>query len=151
MAISRQDCLLLLTDIQHNNGLDISKYVSELYKSNTPSIDVIKFINDNRQLDVQKFYEKIRHSYNQKHSKLYGNIVKEIEDGQKTLTTLSAMLTQLLLFTENVTDINMFYQHSRANEITKVLHNYFKTGDMVPCVKLLRLIKSDIKALESIK
>ena len=45
----------------------------------------------------------------------------------------------------------MFFKHSRANEITTILNNYFKTYNLIPCTKLLRIIKIDLKALESIK
>ena len=40
-------------------------------------------------------------------------------------------------------------RHSRAQEISQVLHNYFKDYNLTNCVKLLRLIKADIKALEN--
>ena len=44
----------------------------------------------------------------------------------------------------------MFLRHARCNEITQVLNNYFKTYDLTNCIKLLRLIKADLKCLESI-
>ena len=110
----------------------------------------MKFINDNRQLDVTRFYEKIRKSYNDKRSVLYINIVKEIENPSEVLTTLSAMLTQILLFARGVDDREMFLRNVRADEITTVLGNYFRTFDTVPCIKLLRLIKCDVKAVEYI-
>ena len=45
----------------------------------------------------------------------------------------------------------MFYTHSRADEITKVLSIYFETKNINPAYKLLSLIKADIKILEMIK
>ena len=150
MAITRNDCLLLLTDLQEK-GIDISEQTKTLYKSNDSLIDVLKFINDNRQLDVTRFYEKIRKSYNEKRSTLYLNIVREIENPSEVLTTLSAMLTQILLFARSVDDREMFLRNARAKEITAVLNNYFKTFDTVPCVKLIRIIKCDVKAIEYIE
>lgn len=119
--------------------------------SNSPSIEVIKFINDNRQLDLTLFYEKIRKSYNNKKSKLYINLVKETEQPQDVLTTLSSLLTQILLFAKDADDRQMFLRHSRADEITKVLLGYFRDFDLTNCIKLIKMFKIDIKALESIK
>lgn len=148
--ISKNDCLLLLTDLELK-GLNTQPQIKELLSSNQLPISVIKFINDNRELDLTAFYEKIRKSYNQKRSNLYINIVKEIEEPSEVLTTLSGLLTQILLYSKSVKDKNMFLRHARANDITKVLSNYFNSYDLTLCIKLLRLIKADIKTLESIK
>jgi hypothetical protein len=75
----------------------------------------------------------------------------EIEQPQDVLITLSSLLTQILLFSKDVEDRQMFLRHSRADEITKVLASYFRDFDLTNCVKLIKLIKIDIKALESIK
>ena len=148
--ISKNDCILLLIDLQEN-GVDVSTHLMQLINSTEPSIEVIKFINDNRQLDLSKFYEKLRKSYNAKKSVLYKNIVKEIDDTNDVLTTLSAMMTQILLFAKNVDDREMFLRHSRALDISRILARYFQTYDLTNCVKLLRIIKADLKALESMK
>lgn len=148
--ITKNDCLLLLADLK-DKGVDTSVVTKQLMSSTSLDIEVLKFINDNRQLDLTAFYEKIRKSYNNKKSNLYINIVKEIEEPQEVLTTLSAMMTQILLFSKNLEDKQMFFKHSRVNEIVKVLNNYFITYDLTYCIKLIKLIKLDIKALESIK
>lgn len=148
--ISRNDCLLLLADME-DNGIDTSEATKKLLNGDV-SLDVIKFINDNRQLDLSAFYEKLRKSYNNKKSSLYKNIVKEdIDEPTKLLNTLASLQLQILLFSEKVEDREMFLRHSRAREISLVLSNYFKTYDLTNCVKLLRLVKADLKALESIK
>lgn len=144
--ITKNDVILLLTDLQEK-GIDISSHLSNTLK-NGVSISTVQFINANRQLDLFKFYEKIRKSYNQKHSNLYINIVKEIEDINKVLITLSALETQILIFSKNVEDREMFLRHSRALEISKVLSNYFTTYDSKPCIKLIQLIKADLKCLQ---
>ena len=146
--ITRNDCYLLLAEI-NEKGIDTSAQIKSLMSSTSIPLDVIKFINDNRQLDLTSFYEKIRKSYNNKKSKLYINIVKEVENPQDVLTTLSSLLTQILLFTKSADDKQMFMRHSRAQEISQVLHNYFKDYNLTDCVKLLRLIKADLKALEN--
>ena len=97
--ITKTDCILLLTE-QQENGIDVSDVLNTLIKQSEPSVEVIKFINDNRQLDLSRFYDKIRKSYNNKKSNLYINIVKEIEDPNEVIITLSAMLTQILLFSK---------------------------------------------------
>ena len=143
--ITKQDCIILLTEIGNTDKL------KELLVQDQPSIEIIKFINDNRQLDLTRFYQKIRKSYNNKKSKLYINIVKEVEDPTEVLTTLSAMLTQILLFSKDVSDKAIFLRHARADEIAAVLKNYFSTYDITNCLKLIRLIKADLKVCELIE
>lgn len=151
MAIQKNDLILLLTDLGEKQNIDVSKQIRQILKSNTIDLDVLKFINDNRQLDLAAFYENLRKNYNHKKSVLYINIVKEISEPNDVLVTLSAMLTQILLFSRKTSDRPLFLKHARAEEISKVLTNYFITWDLRPCIKLLQLIKADLKCLESIK
>lgn len=147
--ITKNDCLLLLTDIS-NRGIDTAEVTKTLLANPGVSLDVIQFINNHRPLEVVQFYEQLRYNYNHKKSKLYINIVKEIEDTNDVLTTLSALLTQILLYSKKCEDKELFLKHSRAEEISKVLTRYFKYYDLSICLTLLRLIKVDLKALESI-
>ena len=146
--ITKQDVLLLLTELQEN-GVDCKEQISKQIVKKDVDIDILKFINDHRQLDLTNFYKKIRKSYNDKKSKLYINIVKEAEEVKEVLTTLSALLTQIILFSKEVDNMPMFYQHARTEEITKVLNNYFKTYDLTNCIKLIQIIKADVKVCES--
>lgn len=143
--ISRSDILLLAAEYP-----DID--VSSVYKTQDIPIDVLKQINDKRPLELISFYEKLRRSYNQKRSKLYINIMKfndnAVEDSTTILTTLSAMLNQILQY--KCENKPMFYKHARADEITRVLEIYFKTYDILPARELLSLIRADIYALEVI-
>lgn len=148
--ITKTDCYILLAELE-KDGIDTKDALDKLSKSNNLPIDVIQFINQNRQLDLAMFYEKLRKNYNHKKSMLYKNIVKEVEDPNEVLTTLSSMLTQILLFSKQVNNKQMFLKHARCNEITFVLNNYFKTYDLTSCLRLLRMIKADLKCLESIK
>lgn len=147
--ITRSDCVLLLSDLE-KTGLDTKQYLSRLFQSRDLDLSVLKFINDNRQLDVTNFYKKLRKSYNQKKSKLYGSIVKETQDPDEVLTALSSLLLQIILFSKNVSDKNMFLKHSRADDISTVLNLYFKEYDLTNCLKLISLIKADLKAVESL-
>lgn len=150
--ITRSDLVLLLTDLQEK-GIDVTEDISKLYQSSNIPVDVLKKINNSRPLDLLKFYEKLRESYNKKRSKLYINIMKSdenaIEDVKTILTTLSALLNQILQF--EAEDKSMFYTHSRADEITNVLKIYFETKNINPAYKLLSLVKADIKILNMIK
>lgn len=146
--ITKEDVLLLLTELR-DEGVDVKEQIKKQVLAPEPKIEILKFINDNRQLDLTNFYKKIRKSYNDKKSKLYINIVKENEEVKEVLTTLSALLTQIILYAKNVDNMIMFYQHSRAEEITRVLNNYFKTFDLTNCIKLMKIIKADIKVCES--
>ena len=149
MALTKNDCLLLLSELSEN-GIDTAQATSQLYSQKELPLSVIKFINDNRELDLTKFYTKLRKSYNDKHSKLYYNIVREVEDTTSVLTTLSSLQLQILLYSKQVTNVEMFLKNARLSEISYVLLNYAKTYDLTPCLKVLRLVKADLKALESL-
>ena len=150
--ITKSDIILLLTELE-TNGVDVKEDIKKTVNSTSIPLDVLKKINDLRNLDVVNFYTKIRNSYNKKKSKLYINIMRSDENvlnNPKTiLTTLSAMLNQVFQF--NAEDQTLFYKHVRSDEITKVLEYYFKTYDLDPAMKLLQLFKADIKVLEMIK
>lgn len=148
--ITKSDLYLLLAELQ-DSGIDTREQTIKLSKSDRVDINVIKFINDNRELSLTKFYEKLRKSYNDKKSKLYINIVKEKDDVTNVITTLSALLTQIILFSKSLDDKEMFFKHSRCDEITKVLSKYFTTYDLIPAIQLIKLIKADLKAIEYIK
>lgn len=149
--ISKNDCIILLTELQ-NKGINVEEHLKKVVMTPEPTLDTIKFINSNRELDLTSFYTHIRKSYNQKHSSLYKNIVKEeLKDPTESLTTLSALLTQILLYSKKLENKQMFLRHARCNEISAVLNNYFKTSDLTNCLRLLKVIKADLKTLEMIK
>ncbi len=147
--ITKSDVVLLLTELQ-NKGIDVKNDIALVLSSPSIPLDILKKINDNRSLDILSFYEKLRQSHNNKRSKLYINIMKAdenvLKDPKTVLTTLSALLNQILQF--NAEDRTMFYQHARCDEILKVLGIYFKTYSLEPATKLLALYKADIVALE---
>lgn len=149
--LTKNDLILLLTEMQED-GKDTSRFISELFQAEGISKNVLKYINDNRHLDVANFYEVLRKSYNNKKSNLYKNLVKEeINEPIEALITLSSLNLQILLYAKKLDDDKMFLKHSRAEEITQVLNNYYRTYDLIPCLKALKVIKSDLKCFESIR
>lgn len=152
--ITKNDILTLLTEMQNKGVEDAKKYFKHTLLNEEIDLDTLKFINDNRELEVTNFYEMIRRNYNQKKSPLYKNIVKEeYKEPEEVLTTLAALNLQILLFNKNLEESKKqrFLNHSRAQEIVEVLDNYYKTYDLRPCLKLIYLIKSDLKAFERIR
>lgn len=148
--ISKNDCLILLDEI-HKSGVDTSEEIQKLITSREVPLTIIHYINNKRQLDLTGFYKKLRKSYNDKKSQLYKNIVNEtLKDPNDAVTTLSALNLQILLYAKNATDKLMFLKHARAKEISTVLTKYFTDYDLTYCIKLLRLIKADLKACEYI-
>ena len=148
--LTKNDLVLLLTDLQES-GEDVSKEIRQLYATQAIPMTTLKYINDRRQFDVAAFYELLRKNYNNKKSSLYKNIVKEtISDPNEVLTTLAALNLQILLFAKKLDDNKLFLKHSRAEEITRVLNNYYKTYDLLPCLKLVKLIRADLCAFETI-
>ena len=147
--ITKNDCILLLTDLQEN-GIDIGDSILKVIKSNNTPIDVLKFINDNRELELTTFYNKLRKSYNNKHSKLYINIVKNIDDIDGVTTTLASYALQAILFSKTSVDSQMFLRHARVREVNMALAKYFTDFDLSICLQLLKLIRADMIACETI-
>lgn len=151
--IQSTDLVLLLSELEDEGVDGASEQLREVAEKGTVSLDALRFVNAHRQLDVASFYERIRKNYNEKRSDLYRNIVKDIDDPQEVLTTLSALSLQILLYSKHVPDNGrpLFFKHARAEEISRVLESYYKDYDVMSSMKLLRLIKADVKAFESIR
>lgn len=151
--LKKNDLILLLTQLQEA-GLDVSSQLRQVATSSDMAglVDVIKFVNDNRQLDVTGFYEQLRKSYNAKRSSLYINLVREEpKEPADVLVTLASLNLQILLYAKHLEEPQLFLSHSRAEEITRVLNNYYKTYDLRPVLLLRDLIRSDLKVFESIR
>lgn len=148
--LTRNDCLLLLSDLQEQ-GIETKPMLNKVLQSKSVDTTVLEFIHKNKTLDIINFYIKLRKSYNSKKSKLYKEIVQIDEKQPKDIIiTLSSLLTQIFLFSNQVEDKQLFLKHSRADEISKVLVNYCKNYDTTLCLQLLSLIRADLKALESV-
>ena len=148
--LTKNDLILLLTEIEES-GIDVGEHLLKVASSPDIPLETLKFINDNRQIDVTAFYERIRKNYNDKRSDLYKNIVKEIDEPKEVLITLSAFILQVILYSKHVDDEEMFFKHVRAEEVTRVLNNYYKTYDITSAIKILKLIKCDLVAFETIE
>lgn len=150
--LQKTDLILLLTTIQEEHpDLDVRDYVDMAIRTPGINLEALKFINDIRPLEVRQFYEKLRRSYNQKKSNLYINIMKSDETELKnTMVVLTSLLNQIMIFAEKVEDRQLFLKHSRADEVCKVILLYLTNYDIQPAVKLLQLIKADLKTLQEI-
>jgi hypothetical protein len=148
--ITKNDCLSILTKLDESGVSDVNPYMRKLLISRDIPLEVLKFISDNRGLEVSKFYEMLRKSHNQKKSPLYTNILKEIDDPQEVVTTLSCLLTQVLLYGKKLENRDQFFREVRAEELTRVLNNYFKTGLYEDCLNIIKVIKADLLVLEYI-
>ena len=147
--INKNDCMTVLVELEKSRGVNINKYLTKLLMASEPPLEVLKFISDNHGSDITNFYEMLRKNYNNKRSPLYINIVREITDPNDVLTTLTSLLTQILLYSRKLeANRDIFIREARAEEITRVLNNYFKNDDLEKCISLLRLIKSDLMVLE---
>ena len=148
--ITKNDCLTILVALE-DKGVNINKPMKALVTSKEIPIDVLKFILDNRGSEVANFYEMLRKKHNQKKSPLYHNIVKDIEDTDEVITTLACLLVQITLYSNKLaSNKEIFQREIRAEEITRVLNNYYSTGDFSQCLALLKLLKTDMLVLEHI-
>jgi hypothetical protein len=148
--ITKNDCLTVLVSLE-DRGLNINSAMKKLITSKEVPLDVLKFILDNRGIEVANFYEMLRKKHNDKKSPLYHNIVKEIADPEEIITTLACLLVQITLYSKKLpANKEIFQREVRAEEITRVLNNYYSTGELSQCLALLKLLKTDLVVLEHI-
>lgn len=148
--ITKNDCLSILVALE-DQGIDINNQMKKLLTSKEIPLDVLKFISDKKGIEVSNFYEMLRKKYNQKKSPLYKNIVKEIDDPEEVITTLACLLVQITLYSNKlISNKERFQREVRAEEITRVLNNYYSTGALEQCLALIKLLKSDLLVLEHI-
>lgn len=148
--ITKSDCLAILVALE-DKGINIDKPMRKLITTKEIPMDVLKFILDNRGIEVANFYEMLRKKHNQKKSPLYHNIVKEITNTDEIITTLACLLVQITLYSNKLTgNKEIFQREVRAEEITRVLNTYYSTGELDQCLALLKLLKADLLVLEHI-
>ena len=148
--ITKNDCLTILVALE-DKGLNIDQPMKKLISSKEIPMEVLKFILDNRGIEVANFYEMLRKKHNQKRSPLYHNIVKEVEDPEELITTLACLLVQITLYSNKLqANREIFKREVRAEEITRVLNSYYSTGTLDQCFALIRLLKTDLLVLEHI-
>jgi len=148
--IQKNDLVLLLTELEKNGVEGASQQIKSVLTTPNIELATIKFINDNRPLEIVQFYEKMRKNYNSKKSPLYKNIVKDVDDIEDILTTLHAYALQVNLFSKKLENKQLFFKHARAEEVTRVLNTYYSNYDITPSLKLIKLIKADIVAFETV-
>jgi hypothetical protein len=148
--ITKNDCLTIMVSLE-DRGVDINSQMKKLLTAKEIPIDVLKFILDNRGIEVANFYEMLRKKHNQKKSPLYHNIVKDITDPDEVVTTLACLLVQITLYGRKLaSNKEIFQREVRAEEISRVLNNYYATGTLDNCLALIKLLKSDLLVLEHI-
>ena len=149
--INRIDCYEVLFSLK-KRGVDVEKQLKMLSTSPSVPLEVIRFINETRPLNVTAFYESLRKKNNQKSSKLYKNIVVESHDNPlEVVKTASSLLTQILITSEKLPkeEVSSFYSQTRAKELTNALSEYFINGDIQKVLEELKRVKEDIKILEN--
>lgn len=147
--ITKNDCMSILIKLE-DRGVNIDNYMRKLVVSKEIPLEVLKFISKHRGIEVANFYEMLRKKHNQKKSPLYLNIVKEVSTLDDVITTLVCLLTQITLYSNKLDNKDSFLKEVRAEEITRVLNEYFKEGAYDTCIALLKIIKSDLLVLEYI-
>jgi hypothetical protein len=148
--ITKNDCLTILVALE-DKGVNIDKPMRKLVTTKDIPMEVLKFILDNRGIEVANFYEMLRKKHNQKKSPLYHNIVKDIEDTDDVITTLACLLVQINLYGKKLPyNREIFQREVRAEEITRVLNHYYSTGEFDQCLALIKLLKADLLVLEHI-
>lgn len=151
--LQSNDLVLILTNMSAQGVEGADRQIRNcIGKPISQCLDTLAFINEHRQLDVTRFYERVRENHNEKRSSLYKNIVRDDLDSDGIITTLHAFALQVALFARHVSDSdrNLFYKHARAEEVARVLEGYYRDFDLTSALKLLRLIKADLLVFEYI-
>lgn len=148
--ITKNDCLTILVSLE-DRGINIDQQMKRLLTTKEIPIDVLKFILTNRGIEVANFYEMLRKKHNQKKSPLYYNIVRDITNPEEVITTLACLLVQITLYSKKLTtNKEIFQREVRAEEISRVLNDYYATGTLDSCLALIKLLKADLLVLEHI-
>lgn len=145
--LNKSDCMSILIKLE-DQGVDINAQMKKLILAKDIPIDVLKFIAEKQGLEAVKFYEILRKSYNNKKSKLYKNILDDINI-EDVCVILSSLLLQIALYSSKLTDTkNSFLQEIRANEISEALADFYKSDNIEKCLVVLNAIKTDLLVLE---
>ena len=94
--ITKNDCLSLLVRLEDSGVENTNAYMRKLLVSREVPLEVLKFISDNRGLEISKFYEMIRKNHNKKKSPLYTNIVRE-QGETKEILLKSPIFVKIML------------------------------------------------------
>lgn len=146
--LTKNDCLSILIRLEDNGVVEAKQYTRKLLLAKEPPVDVLKFISSQQGIEASNFYEMLRKSHNKKKSPLYTNILRSVDTTKDVVTTLSCLITQILLYGSKLEKPEAFYNEIRAEEISRVLNNYFATGNLEKCLLMLQVIKSDLLVLE---
>lgn len=145
--LNKSDCMSILIKLE-DRGIDINAQMKKLILAKDIPIDVLKFIAEKQGLEAVNFYEMLRKSYNNKKSKLYKNILDDI-NLDNICVILSSLLLQIALYSSKLTDTkNSFLQEIRANEISEALADFYKSDNAEKCLAVLNAIKTDLLVLE---
>ena len=145
--LNKSDCMSILIKLE-DKGVDINAQMKKLILAKDIPIDVLKFIAEKQGLEAVNFYEMLRKSYNNKKSKLYKNILDDINIDD-VCVILSSLLLQIALYSSKLTDTkNSFLQEIRANEISDALADFYKSDNVEKCLAVLNAIKTDLLVLE---
>ena len=148
--LSKQECYKILLDMRAD-GVNVNKPISQLASAPTVPPEVIKFINENRNLAITEFYRVLRKKSNSTKNKLYKEIVTEVQQPMDKVKALSSFITQGVIAGEKLElkERENFFKALRLNECAKVLMNYFENSDIQPLLEMVLLIKNDIKIFEN--
>ena len=146
--LTKSDCLSILVKME-DAGINIKDNMKDLLISKDIPTKVLEFIIKNKWIEAGNFYEMLRKKHNQKKSPLYLNILREIESEEQCITTLVCLLVQINLYSNKLEkDKDLFLKEIRAEEISKVLYEYYSSRNSSNCFSLLKLIKIDLLVLE---
>ena len=140
--LTKNDLLTILLDLEEKeNSPELTDKINQLMTNRNIDLDILKFVNDKRPLEVGEFYTKLRQNYNDKKSSLYINILRETQSPEEAPITLGALALQIMLFGKKIENKKSFFNCTRLKEILDCLsYSIFNCSSFSSAFFLLPLI-----------
>lgn len=148
--LNKQECYKILLDLR-SQGVNVNRQIGLLAGAPTVPNEVIKFINENRALNVTEFYKVLRKKSNSTKNKLYKELVAETQQPIDKVKALSSFITQGIIAGEKLDPMERenFFEALRLADCAQALMKYFTNSEIQPILETVLLIKNDIKILEN--
>lgn len=144
--LTNQDLIYFLTKW---NTKEADVIIRKLLTSSSFKGEAISYLNSLRSIDIVNFYEHLRKSYNEKHSSLYINLMREELSLDEQIITLASYILQANIYLKKSINKPLFIRESSLLDASRALELYYSQEDFLWVSKQLSKIKEDIKLYES--
>lgn len=148
LNLSIEDLLYLLSRA-HTQTADALLNSLMTTRSYTTKAAAIRYLASIQSLDIANFFEHLRSSCNKGKSRLYINLMKEENNPDDLIITLSSYILQANIYLKKSVNKRLFTEEAQLAEATEALNSYYKTRDLQLILNEVSKIKANIKLWES--